>query len=440
MRVQPRAWIALAIVGGYAAIMGVTWQVTGADYETVGSTASNALSGIVLPVALASASTAVTTYALGWWSPALREPAAGPRWLRLLPVLIVLTSVGTLLSHGFEGVEALLVLTLALGTLLVGFGEELTLRGAGIVALRGSFGEVGVWFFSSLLFGLLHALNVLFGQSVADTVRQIVFAFVIGSALYVIRRTTGTLVVCMRDPRLLGPVDLRRRRVNGRGHGLRRPRSAAVRSNHRHGVRADQCLARTELRAHRPVRSLSASPPRHFCAPSNAAVNSSWTKGLVVIYEVSARRTVRWADVPSGIVMEVARDRLDGLRLDVRHWPWHPSNRVIDDTDLALLLRFGAETSTGILIGPEDFDRPEWSRPVESALDTGMTHLPLTAPGVNQQVQGSDRADADDVDTARSTDMAEVHALDHRLAATGLKTALLSHWSALGGVAPLGLT
>lgn len=197
MRVQPRAWIALAIVGGYAAIMGVTWQVTGADYETVGSTASNALSGIVLPVALASASTAVTTYALGWWSPALREPAAGPRWLRLLPVLIVLTSVGTLLSHGFEGVEARLVLTLALGTLLVGFGEELTLRGAGIVALRGSFGEVGVWFFSSLLFGLLHALNVLFGQSVVDTVRQIVFAFVIGSALYVIRRTTGTLVVCM---------------------------------------------------------------------------------------------------------------------------------------------------------------------------------------------------------------------------------------------------
>lgn len=197
MRVQPRAWIAVAVVAGYAAIMGAVWAITGADYETVGSTAANAWEGIVLPVALASLFTAGVTFALGWWSPALRENPVGPGWLRILPVLLVLTSLGTLLSHGFEGVGARLVLTLALGTLLVGFGEELTLRGVGIVALRGSIGEVGVWFFSSLLFGLLHALNALFGQSAADTGRQIVFAFVFGSAFYVVRRVTGTLVVCM---------------------------------------------------------------------------------------------------------------------------------------------------------------------------------------------------------------------------------------------------
>lgn len=54
MRVQPRAWIAVAVVVGYAAIMGATWFFTGTDYETVGSTASNAMQGIVLPVVLAS--------------------------------------------------------------------------------------------------------------------------------------------------------------------------------------------------------------------------------------------------------------------------------------------------------------------------------------------------------------------------------------------------
>lgn len=197
MRVQPRAWIAIAVVAGYAAIMGATWFLTGTDYETVGATPGDALTGIVLPVALASLFTAAVTYWFGWWGPALRDTPAGPRWLLILPLLIVLTSVGTLLSHGFEGVEARLVLTLALGTLLVGFGEEMTLRGTGIVALRGSFGEVGVWFVSSLLFALLHALNVLFGQSAAATVQQMAFAFVIGSALYLVRRVTGTLVICM---------------------------------------------------------------------------------------------------------------------------------------------------------------------------------------------------------------------------------------------------
>ncbi|MBO0594977.1 CPBP family intramembrane metalloprotease [Nesterenkonia sp. E16_7] len=197
MRVQPRAWIAVAVVAGYAAIMGLTWFFTGTDYETVGSTAANAMQGIVLPVALASLFTAAVTYWLGWWGPALRDTPAGPRWLLLLPIFLVLTAAGNLLGHGFEGIEAQLVLTLALGTLLVGFGEELTLRGVSVVALRGSFGEVGVWFFSSLLFALLHALNVFFGQSAAATLEQIVFAFVIGSALYVVRRVTGTLVICM---------------------------------------------------------------------------------------------------------------------------------------------------------------------------------------------------------------------------------------------------
>jgi len=197
MRVQPRAWIAIAVVAGYAAIMGLTWFFTGTDYETIGASPVDALKGIVLPVALASLFTAAVTFWLGWWGPALRDTPSGPRWLRILPFLIVLTSLGTLLGHGFAGVEARLVLVLALGTLLVGFGEEMTLRGVGIVALRGSFGEVGVWFFSSSLFALLHALNVLFGQSAAATIQQIAFAFLIGSALYLVRRVTGTLVICM---------------------------------------------------------------------------------------------------------------------------------------------------------------------------------------------------------------------------------------------------
>ncbi|WP_457205371.1 CPBP family glutamic-type intramembrane protease [Nocardioides sp. P5_C9_2] len=70
-------------------------------------------------------------------------------------------------------------------------------RGTGLVGLRGGFGEALSWFFSCLLFGLIHALNVLFGQSLGSTVQQIGFAFLAGSVLYVTRRVAGTLIVCM---------------------------------------------------------------------------------------------------------------------------------------------------------------------------------------------------------------------------------------------------
>jgi hypothetical protein len=48
-----------------------------------------------------------------------------------------------------------------------------------------------------LIFGLIHALNVFFGQPLGTTVQQIVFAFLAGSVFYLTRRLAGTLVVCM---------------------------------------------------------------------------------------------------------------------------------------------------------------------------------------------------------------------------------------------------
>jgi hypothetical protein len=70
-------------------------------------------------------------------------------------------------------------------------------RGTGLVGLRGGFREPLAWFFSCLLFGLVHALNLFFGQSLGSTVQQIAFAFAAGSVFYLTRRLAGTLVLCM---------------------------------------------------------------------------------------------------------------------------------------------------------------------------------------------------------------------------------------------------
>ncbi|MEZ0234555.1 MAG: lysostaphin resistance A-like protein [Actinomycetota bacterium] len=81
------------------------------------------------------------------------------------------------------------------GTIAVGIAEETLTRGLVLTALRGGMGEVGAWFWSSLLFGLLHGANIVLGQDVGPTLQQIVFAFVFGSVLYAARRSTGTLLV-----------------------------------------------------------------------------------------------------------------------------------------------------------------------------------------------------------------------------------------------------
>lgn len=198
MRVNPRPLITVGLAIGYTAIVAITWIVMGTEYDAVGDSTADILKGIVVPVALASVFMAVATSYLGWWHPAIREELRAPTWLWAVPTLMVLPGLGSLLGgSGSADRTAPYLLTLAIGTLLVGFGEEMLTRGTGLVGLRGGFGEAMSWFFSCLLFGLIHALNVFFGQSIGSTVQQIVFAFLAGSVFYVTRRVSGNLIVCM---------------------------------------------------------------------------------------------------------------------------------------------------------------------------------------------------------------------------------------------------
>lgn len=81
--------------------------------------------------------------------------------------------------------------------LLVGFTEEITVRGLLIVALRSRLHEVWVWLISTALFGLMHYANVLLGQGLGQTTQQVGVAFMGGTIFYILRRTTGSLVPAM---------------------------------------------------------------------------------------------------------------------------------------------------------------------------------------------------------------------------------------------------
>jgi membrane protease YdiL (CAAX protease family) len=202
MRVQPRPSLAWVIGIGYAILFLILEKIMGVGYDVIGSTTHNIIRGIVIPLVVGTIVLAVVTTALGWWRPVLRElpdaaPPRPPRWLLAVPVLVF---IGTLVGIDYGNLGNMggaMIMWLAIGTAMVGFTEEITYRGLAVVGFRGGYSEVKVWLFSSILFGLLHGVNLVLGQAAVPTIRQVIFAFVLGSVFYSIRRITGTIIIPM---------------------------------------------------------------------------------------------------------------------------------------------------------------------------------------------------------------------------------------------------
>ncbi len=198
MRIAPRWYWGIIALIIYMVIVVVLWAVNDVDYATVQDSTDLMIKGIIIPIGLGSLFLILLTSWWGWWSPAMREqPIVAPRWTLTVPVLLLLAVLLNIFTVDFGAKPASYYLVLAAGVALIGFAEELVTRGLIIVGLRADLSKVWVWLISSFLFGLLHSINALFGQGASDTVTQIIFAFVLGTALYVVRMATGLLFVAM---------------------------------------------------------------------------------------------------------------------------------------------------------------------------------------------------------------------------------------------------
>jgi hypothetical protein len=192
------AVVAVAVFVAYTVLVGVLWRVTGTRYDHLVDSRSTILRGIVLPIGLGGVLLAVATTWLGWWEAALFPASIGPTWVLVVPALFALVALITITLIGWRTPQARLLPLLLVGTLLVGFAEELATRGVLAVGLReAGASEVVVWLVTSALFSLLHAMNVLFGQSGRTTLVQMVMSFFAGTALYVTVMSTGSLLVAM---------------------------------------------------------------------------------------------------------------------------------------------------------------------------------------------------------------------------------------------------
>jgi membrane protease YdiL (CAAX protease family) len=200
MRVKPSPLAAIGVIVGYLVVVFAVWIATDLRYDDVGDTVETVRKGIVLAIGLGVVYLVIVTSVLGWWKPAMREPRrVGGGWMWIVPALLVVGFGLNLAATKWGEIDELgtYVAWLALGTVFVGFSEELLTRGLAIVGARGAMHERWVWVFSGAIFAMIHVPNVFFGQSVASTAQQVVFAFAVGLTYYVTRRISGALIVTM---------------------------------------------------------------------------------------------------------------------------------------------------------------------------------------------------------------------------------------------------
>lgn len=196
MRITSSWWLGLVIVVAYTAWL-TGWSMSfGFDYRRIAAP-ENVVQALVIPLAIATLALVLFLRQSGharsvfFEQQRVRQPAFQAILLVLMAGCIGLNFAAVNVSD----LDLRYIAVLAGAMLMVGFCEEVLTRGVLLVGLRRSCkSEVGVWFWSSLVFGSLHAINGLTGLG-AMALLQVLFAFCAGTLFYLLRRLTGTLLV-----------------------------------------------------------------------------------------------------------------------------------------------------------------------------------------------------------------------------------------------------
>ena len=123
---------------------------------------------------------------LGWWRLVLRERRRTRRWVWVVPIALVATSLATVDYSRLRDAGLGVTVALLLATLLIGTAEELMFRGVVLQALRDRRREGVAAILTALLFGAFHLVaGPLAGISSA----------IGGYLYYASRRVSGGLLV-----------------------------------------------------------------------------------------------------------------------------------------------------------------------------------------------------------------------------------------------------
>jgi Predicted metal-dependent membrane protease len=194
-------WRALLAVVAYAVLYQLAGMVTGRLFAPVVvasdplSTAPSVLGGIAAPILLMGLLVLGFVISLRWQQPVFGpQPVPGRWWMWIaVAILVIPIALRVAATDWAAYAPSVVIAIFALG-LCIGFAEELLTRGVTVQLLRRSgYSERVVMVVSSALFALLHAGNVLSGQSVLVVAVTVVYTFGFGAMMYLAMRVTGRL-------------------------------------------------------------------------------------------------------------------------------------------------------------------------------------------------------------------------------------------------------
>jgi membrane protease YdiL (CAAX protease family) len=199
---RPAIWKAFVVVAGYLVVYLAIGLLVGlladADIEMSEFIDSprNILLALVIPIGTAALLFLWFLARIGWLRAVFGpQPIRGPWWTWLAPILIVVAIVLHLADTDFGAYPVRSLLLLAVMGVFLGIAEETVARGFAVKMIRDAgHSEWVVMAVSSLIFSLMHATNVLSGQSVGTTLVQMGFTFGFGICMYLTLRATGSLV------------------------------------------------------------------------------------------------------------------------------------------------------------------------------------------------------------------------------------------------------
>lgn len=198
MRVTPRVWMGFAIFVGYVIVIFAVTTLSGVPFPEIGTSAENTWRGAVLDLSIAAVLLVITTSLLGWWRPALFERTRSRHsWPIFVPVIMFIAAIANLFTTDWTKFDVSFILSLIALGVFVGFCEELMARGLALTAFRSRLPEVWVWVLTSVLFGAMHLVNAALGASFGNSLAQAGLAAMSGTAFYILRRVTGSLIWAM---------------------------------------------------------------------------------------------------------------------------------------------------------------------------------------------------------------------------------------------------
>ena len=199
-RLKPTLLNALIIVVVYIVFLSLLQKLSGVPYADITKSSVNMLYFVLIPVVIGSLVLTIIALWSGWWKDLWRDKyqIKDHAWMHIFLIIVVVQIMANFVSGNISSLDAQFIIYAFLGTVFVGYSEELLTRGLLVRGARGSgFSEVKVFLIVMLVFGCIHGINIINGQSVIITLEQMLTAGLTGGVFYTVFRKSGFLVIPM---------------------------------------------------------------------------------------------------------------------------------------------------------------------------------------------------------------------------------------------------